>query len=147
MTWLTVFQRDLLGIVIAIIGAVTVVLATNASNVRLNPEALVRAISQPAFIAYACTYVVGAVVLASLSQSEVGRQYVFVDIGLCAIFGSWIVRRLPSATDLCARWFYGAFNQGYLHAAYHGVDGNVHSVDHIPYLSGMSNFSCTFCVI
>ena len=80
-------QRDLLGILIAIIGAVTVVLASNSSDTRLDPDALIRAISQKAFIIYSCIYIAGAVVLAGLSQGSFGRQWVFVDVGLCALFG------------------------------------------------------------
>jgi hypothetical protein len=30
---------------------------------------------------------VGAVVLALLSKGSIGRQWVFVDVGLCALFG------------------------------------------------------------
>jgi hypothetical protein len=72
---------------IAIIGAVTVVLSSNTSDVRLNPDALIRAISQRIFIVYSCVYAIGAVILAVLSEGEYGRRYVFVDVGLCALFG------------------------------------------------------------
>lgn len=81
------YQRDLLGILIAIIGAVTVVTATNASDVRLDPAGFLQAISQPPFIVYSCVYVVGAMILALLSRGRIGRQWVFIDVGLCALFG------------------------------------------------------------
>jgi hypothetical protein len=80
-------KRDLFGIIIAIIGAVTVVLASNASDVRLDPDALVRAICQTAFIVFSCIYVGGAIILAILSHTGIGRRWVFVDVGLCALFG------------------------------------------------------------
>ncbi|KAG6880299.1 hypothetical protein C0992_000076 [Termitomyces sp. T32_za158] len=80
--------RDLVGIAIAIIGAVTVVLATNASNTQLDPDTLLEAISQTPFIIYSCVYLVGAVILGVLSHSDVGRQWVFIDVGLCALFGA-----------------------------------------------------------
>lgn len=80
-------KRDLFGIIIAIVGAVTVVLSSNASDVRLDPDALVRAICQTAFIVFSCIYVAGAVILAILSHTTVGRRWVFVDVGLCALFG------------------------------------------------------------
>jgi magnesium transporter len=83
----TSLQRDLLGIAIAIIGAVTVVLSSNASDGRLNPDALIHAISQTPFIAYSCVYIVGIMILASLSRGPIGRDWVFVDVGLCALFG------------------------------------------------------------
>ena len=84
-------QRDLLGIFIAILGAVTVVLASNTSDVRLDPAGLLRAISQRAFIVFSCVYIIGAIVLAGLSEGKTGRSVVFVDVGLCAIFGEWVM--------------------------------------------------------
>ncbi|KAF9469043.1 magnesium transporter NIPA-domain-containing protein [Collybia nuda] len=93
-------KRDLLGILIAIIGAVTVVLASNASDIRLNPAALVRAISQTPFIIYSCIYIIGAVVLATLSHGNIGRQWVFVDVGLCALFGGFTVLSTKAVSTL-----------------------------------------------
>jgi hypothetical protein len=80
-------QLDLFGIVIAMIGAVTVVLASDASDTRLGPDELLKAISQTSFIVYSSIYVVGVVLLATLSQGSIGRTWVFIDIGLCALFG------------------------------------------------------------
>ena len=80
-------QLDLLGILIAMIGAITVVLASHTSDVRLDPAGLQHAISQRPFIIFACVYVLAAVVLAGLSEGRLGRKVVFIDVGLCAIFG------------------------------------------------------------
>ncbi|KAJ3756775.1 magnesium transporter NIPA-domain-containing protein [Lentinula raphanica] len=93
-------KRDIFGITIAIIGAVTVVLSSNASNDRLNPAALVRAISQTPFIIYACIYAIGAMILASLSQSSYGQRYALVDIGLCALFGGFTVLSTKAVSTL-----------------------------------------------
>ncbi|KNZ73853.1 NIPA-like protein 2 [Termitomyces sp. J132] len=93
-------KRDLVGIVIAIIGAVTVVLATNASNTPLDPDVLLEAISQTPFIIYSCIYLVGAVTLGALSHSGVGRQWVFVDVGLCALFGGFTVLSTKAISTL-----------------------------------------------
>jgi magnesium transporter len=89
-------KRDLFGIIIAIVGAVTVVLASNASDVRLDPDALVQAICQTTFIVFSCIYVGGAIILAILSHTSIGRRWVFVDVGLCAIFGWQSFVRAPS---------------------------------------------------
>ena len=72
---------------IAIVGAVTVVLSANSSDTKLDPDALIRAITQKVFIVYAAIYVVAAVILSGLSERSVGQEHVFVDVGLCAIFG------------------------------------------------------------
>ncbi|KAG6890894.1 hypothetical protein C0995_000851 [Termitomyces sp. Mi166 len=93
-------KRDLIGILIAIIGAVTVVLATNASNTRLDPNALLEAICQTPFIIYSCIYLAGAVVLGALSHSGVGRRWVFIDVGLCALFGGFTVLSTKAISTL-----------------------------------------------
>jgi hypothetical protein len=82
-------KLDLFGVLVAIIGAVTVVLATNASDVRFNPDQLIHAICQRGFITYSAVYVIGALILSGLSQGQYGRKWVFVDVGLCALFGGF----------------------------------------------------------
>ncbi|TFK43367.1 magnesium transporter NIPA-domain-containing protein [Crucibulum laeve] len=93
-------KRDLLGIFIAIIGAVTVVLSTNASDIRLNPDALVRAICQLPFAIYCGIYIAGAMVLSTLSHGNIGRNWVFVDVGLCALFGGFTVLSTKALSTL-----------------------------------------------
>ena len=69
------------GIIIAILGAITVVLSANPSDTRLDHNGLIQAITQHIFIAYSIIYIVGAIILSGLSESEVGRRHVFVDVG------------------------------------------------------------------
>ncbi|KDR83559.1 hypothetical protein GALMADRAFT_235781 [Galerina marginata CBS 339.88] len=98
-------MKDLLGVAIAIIGAVTVVLASNASDTRLDPDGLLNAISQTTFIVYSCVYIAGAIVLATLSEGRIGKTWVFVDIGLCALFGGFTVLSTKAiSTLLTLRW-------------------------------------------
>ncbi|KAJ3517552.1 hypothetical protein NLJ89_g438 [Agrocybe chaxingu] len=98
-------KRDLFGVAIAIIGAVTVVLASNASDTRLDPEALLRAICQTSFIVYSCTYVVGAITLGTLSEGRLGKRWVFIDVGLCALFGGFTVLSTKAlSTLLTSQW-------------------------------------------
>ncbi|TFK76067.1 DUF803-domain-containing protein [Pluteus cervinus] len=104
-------KRDLFGIAIAIIGAVTVVLSSNASETRLNPEGLLHAISQPLFIAFSIVYAIGAVVLASLSEKDVGKHHVFVDVGLCAIFGGFTVLSTKAISTLLTMEWIEMFTQ------------------------------------
>jgi uncharacterized membrane protein len=72
---------------IAIIGAVTVVLASNASDTRLDADNLLRAILQIPFMVFSIVYVAGVIVFAGLSESSLGRRFVVIDVGLCALFG------------------------------------------------------------
>jgi hypothetical protein len=69
-------------------GAVTVVLSSNSSDTPLSPEKLLKAISQHAFLIFSLVYVIGAFILMGLSEGSVGRRWVLVDVGLCALFGA-----------------------------------------------------------
>jgi hypothetical protein len=70
---------------------VTVVLASNASDIRLDIDGLLHAISQLPFIAFSIVYIVGVIVLAGLSETPLGRRWVFIDVGLCALFGKFLL--------------------------------------------------------
>ncbi|KAJ7276221.1 magnesium transporter NIPA-domain-containing protein [Mycena haematopus] len=99
-------KRDILGILIAVIGAITVVLASNASDTRLDPDALLVAISQTPFIVYSCVYLVGIIILSILSEGKAGKKFVFVDVGLCALFGGFTVLSTKAvSTLLTMQWF------------------------------------------
>lgn len=84
---LIVGQRDLVGVCIAIIGAVTVVLASDASDTRLDADNLLHAILQIPFLVFSVIYAVGVIILAGLSESRLGGRFVVIDVGLCALFG------------------------------------------------------------
>ncbi|KAF7301407.1 DUF803 domain membrane protein [Mycena indigotica] len=93
-------KRDILGIFIAVVGAVTVVLASNASDTRLDPDALLAALSRLSFLIYTGAYIIGIFVLSILSESKVGKQSVFVDVGLCALFGGFTVLSTKAVSTL-----------------------------------------------
>ncbi|KAH9894380.1 DUF803-domain-containing protein [Cubamyces lactineus] len=93
-------KRDFLGIVIAIIGAITVVLSANPSDTRLDPEALRKAISQRPFEVYAIVYIAGIVILSGLSEGAAGRRWVYIDVGLCALFGGFTVLSTKAVSTL-----------------------------------------------
>ena len=88
------FQVEFLGIFIAILGAFTVVFSANTSETRLDRDALIEAITQKPFIIYSIVYIIGAFILTGLSASQRGRDWVFVDVGLCALFGMWLFVRV-----------------------------------------------------
>lgn len=69
------------------IGAVTVVLSSNTSDTRLSPEKLLIAVSQHAFLIFSAVYVASASILMGFSEGSVGRRWVLIDVGLCALFG------------------------------------------------------------
>ncbi|KAG1820346.1 magnesium transporter NIPA-domain-containing protein [Suillus subaureus] len=95
--------HDLAGILCAMIGAITVVLSTPSSDEGpppLTPDALIAAISQRSFVVFTIIYLVGAMVLAGLSESGFGRRIVVVDVGLCAIFGGFTVLATKAISTL-----------------------------------------------
>ncbi|KAF8351281.1 magnesium transporter NIPA-domain-containing protein [Amanita rubescens] len=104
-------NRDLLGIALAIIGAVTVVLASNGSESQMDPETLIHAVTKLPFIVYSAIYAGGASVLATLSHGKVGQTWVFVDVGLCALFGGFTVLSTKAISTLLATKWLNIFTQ------------------------------------
>ncbi|EGO27484.1 hypothetical protein SERLADRAFT_446715 [Serpula lacrymans var. lacrymans S7.9] len=99
-------KLDLLGILLAVIGATTVVLSTpspDGTPPPLTPDALLVAISQRAFQVFCIVYLVGAVILGVLSEGAIGRKVVLVDIGLCAIFGGFTVLATKGVSTLLTK--------------------------------------------
>ncbi|KAG8900075.1 hypothetical protein FRB99_006268 [Tulasnella sp. 403] len=84
-------KRDFLGIIIAILGAVTVVISSKSSDVRLDPDQLLRAIKRLPFVIYASVSAAAALVLMFLSEQAVAQRIVYVDVGLCGLFGGFTV--------------------------------------------------------
>lgn len=78
------------GILLAIIGATTVVFSSPSSDGPppvLTPDALIEAITKRSFVIFSIVYLVFAVILSGLSEGSMGRRVVVIDVGLCALFG------------------------------------------------------------
>ncbi|KAF8525359.1 magnesium transporter NIPA-domain-containing protein [Gautieria morchelliformis] len=91
---------DLLGVILAIFGAVTIVGAGKSSDVRLDPAGLIRAISRRPFVIYATICVALIVCFGILSAGPAGRKWVVVDVGLCALFGGFTVLATKAISTL-----------------------------------------------
>jgi hypothetical protein len=113
---------------LAILGAVTVVASSNASNprvrlprfsplisltkVKLDPSGLVQAIKQPVFIVYTALNAVAIPLLILLSRSQRwGGRFIGVDVGICALFGGYTVLSTKALSSLLSTIFLGAFQQ------------------------------------
>lgn len=81
------FPSDIGGILLAIIGAVTVVFSSKQSDATLNPDELMEAISQKGFIAYVIVAFILAATLAWASTTVLGQRYILLDVGVCAVLG------------------------------------------------------------
>ncbi|RMZ12736.1 hypothetical protein D0860_02821 [Hortaea werneckii] len=80
--------RDGLGVIIAIAGAVTVVLSASDSNPRLTPDKIWHLITQWEFETYFGISVFLVVVL-SVASNKFGDRTVLVDLGLVALYGGY----------------------------------------------------------
>jgi drug/metabolite transporter (DMT)-like permease len=111
-------KQDLLGIALSILGAMTVVYASQSSSARLDPDALVYAITRIPFLIWAAINVAAIIALAGLSSQRTklensgwmqGDRWALVDVGLCALFGklsaihAWCEVKLTEY----GRWVYG----------------------------------------
>ncbi|KZT20764.1 DUF803-domain-containing protein [Neolentinus lepideus HHB14362 ss-1] len=93
-------KREIFGVIVAILGAITVVFSSNPSDTKLDPHGLIEAICQQPFIIYVIVYIVGMVILSGLSHGQAGQKHVFVDVGLCALFGGFTVLSTKGVSTL-----------------------------------------------
>ncbi|KAG0370277.1 magnesium transporter NIPA-domain-containing protein [Gamsiella multidivaricata] len=101
-------KRDLVGIVIAIIGTIVVVINSKESEIKLTPEAVVAALLQTQFIVYFIVCCVLVTVLISLSDT-IGSEYIFIDLSVVAIFGGYTVLATKGISSLLSLSFYKMF--------------------------------------
>ncbi|PWN87102.1 DUF803-domain-containing protein [Acaromyces ingoldii] len=94
---------DIGGILLAIIGAVTVVFSSKQNDARLGPDELWDAIRTSAFIAYSIVAIVVAAVLVWCSTTRWGQRLILIDVGVCAIFGGFTVLSTKGLSSLLSR--------------------------------------------
>ncbi|KAF2425790.1 DUF803-domain-containing protein [Tothia fuscella] len=81
-------KRDLLGVVIAVGGAVTVVLSASDSNPKLGPHEIWKLIGRWEFETYLGT-TVGLICVLMWASERYGGKSIFIDIGLVGLFGGY----------------------------------------------------------
>lgn len=101
-------RRDLLGIVIAIIGTVVVVVNSKENEIKLTPETMAAALVQTQFLVYFIISCVALGVLISLSDT-IGSEYIFIDLSIVAIFGGYTVLATKGVSSLLSLSFYKMF--------------------------------------
>ncbi|KAF9135943.1 hypothetical protein BGW39_009917 [Mortierella sp. 14UC] len=101
-------RRDLLGIVIAIIGTVVVVVNSKENEIKLTPETMAAALLQTQFLVYFIISSVALGVLISLSDT-IGSEYIFIDLSIVAIFGGYTVLATKGVSSLLSLSFYKMF--------------------------------------
>jgi hypothetical protein len=79
-------KRDLTGVVIAVAGAVTVVLSASDSNPKLGPKEIWKLITRWEFETY-LGITTGCILVLMWASSRYGGKSIFIDIGLVGLFG------------------------------------------------------------
>ena len=74
-------------------------------------ESLIVALKQPLFIAYSILSLVGSIFLAIISEGNRGCEWVWVDVGLCAIFGGYTVLATKGLSTLLSLELIGIFKE------------------------------------
>jgi hypothetical protein len=74
-------------------------------------EGLIAALKQPLFIAYSILSLVGSILLAIISEGDKGCEWVWVDVGLCAIFGGYTVLATKGLSTLLSLELIGIFKE------------------------------------
>jgi hypothetical protein len=123
--------RDALGVVIAVGGAVTVVLSANDDNPKLGPGEIWKLISTWEFETY-LGVTVGVIAVLMVASNRYGDKNILIDLGLVGLFGMWSTPELTAMLqDLHVhRRLHGSLNQRRCLATF------LHSVacDHLPSL-------------
>ncbi|WFD35537.1 hypothetical protein MCUN1_002393 [Malassezia cuniculi] len=87
----SVNATDILGILLAIAGAVAVVCCSGRSDGPLDPSELWDAVCRPVFGIYSLSMAILGTVLVVLAHSPVGERTALVNLGVCAVSGAFTV--------------------------------------------------------
>ncbi|EGG05386.1 uncharacterized protein MELLADRAFT_88080 [Melampsora larici-populina 98AG31] len=104
------YKSDIFGVVLAILGTITIVLSTPRSTQAFSPAQLQEALSQVTFIVYVSLCLVAVVALAILSSSRYAERFIVIDVGLCAILGGFTVLSTKALSSLLNQMFIACFN-------------------------------------
>ncbi|TGZ85613.1 DUF803-domain-containing protein, partial [Ascodesmis nigricans] len=100
--------RDAVGVLVSIAGAVTVVWSAEKEEVKLGPDELMTAISQPAFLIYLLATLLLLLPLLHLSRTH-GYRTLLIDLLLVGIFGGYTVLSTKALSSLISSSFYHIF--------------------------------------
>lgn len=106
-------KRDLLGVAIAVAGAVTVVLSAKDSNPKLGPDEIWHLIATWEFETYLGITIVCIVGLMIVSK-RYGEKSIFIDLGLVGLFGIYLYPGISSRGVLMylCRCLHGPLHEG-----------------------------------
>ncbi|CAJ2506941.1 Uu.00g081270.m01.CDS01 [Anthostomella pinea] len=101
-------KRDFWGVVIAVGGAVTVVLSANTEETKLNPHDVWDAITTLAFEIYLGVTIFIIIVLMWASP-RYGNRTILIDLGLVGLFGGYTALTTKGVSSMLSSTLFGAF--------------------------------------
>lgn len=100
--------RDFGGVIVAIAGAVTVVLSAKQEETKLNPHDVWDAITTTAFEIYVgVTF--GLIALLMWASPRYGNRTILIDLGLVGLFGAYTVLATKGVSSMLSSTLLGAF--------------------------------------
>ncbi|CAG8433534.1 6731_t:CDS:2 [Ambispora gerdemannii] len=97
-------KQDLLGVAIAIIGAIVVVINSKTDEVKLDPVAIIAAMSKTNSLIYFGITIFTIVCLMSVSD-KIGPHFILVDLSLVALFGGYTVLSTKAISSMLTMTF------------------------------------------
>ncbi|KAH6660786.1 magnesium transporter, partial [Truncatella angustata] len=101
-------NRDFWGVVIAVAGAVVVVLSAKQEETKLDPEGVWDAISTMEFEIYMAVSISLIIVLMCASP-KYGNRTILIDLGLVGLFGAYTALSTKGVSSMLSSTLWGAF--------------------------------------
>ncbi|KAI9893117.1 MAG: hypothetical protein M1814_000665 [Vezdaea aestivalis] len=99
-------QRDFWGVVVAVAGAVIVVLSASSSEAKFGPDQIWDAISRWEFLLYMGITAVLIIGLVWLSRKRYAEEMILIDLGLVGLFGGYTVLATKGISSLLSFTFW-----------------------------------------
>ncbi|KUI64620.1 NIPA-like protein 2 [Cytospora mali] len=101
-------SRDFWGVVIAVFGAVTVVLSANTQETKLDPHAVLKAITTTEFEVY-MGVTCGLIILLMWLSPKYGNRTILIDLSLVGLFGGYTALSTKGVSSMLSSTLLGAF--------------------------------------
>ncbi|KFY64694.1 hypothetical protein V496_03089 [Pseudogymnoascus sp. VKM F-4515 (FW-2607)] len=100
--------RDFWGVVVSVLGAVTVVLSAEQEEKKLGPHEVIGAITTMEFEIYMAV-TIGVMFILAWASPKYGSKTILIDLGLVALFGAYTVLSTKGVSSMLSTSFWEAF--------------------------------------
>ncbi|OBT72170.1 hypothetical protein VF21_10526 [Pseudogymnoascus sp. 05NY08] len=100
--------RDFWGVVVSVLGAVTVVLSAEQEEKKLGPHEVIGAITTMEFEIYMAA-TIGVMFILAWASPKYGNKTILIDLGLVALFGAYTVLSTKGVSSMLSTSFWDAF--------------------------------------